>query len=172
MTRWELALLSTLAVAALISLANPRGLLWLAAGAASYIISSAYADTGLPLHPLAAAICDGLVCLAIYNVCMTYGGSRWELPLFTVFQFSVLVSFTRLVTIESVPEDYTYRLLLELCNWAALAIIIGAGTARLADVVLGDGSGGGHLHRLVRFVSAPQSFDPFWYLSWAKAHWR
>lgn len=168
MSYFESLLLGTLAVAAIINFGHWRAWLWLAAGAASYLASAGWADAGLPLHPFVTALCDAMVCGAIYFVGRNFGARRWELPLFTVFQFSVLVSFVQLFR---GPADYTYALLLELVNWCALAIIIGAGTMRLADAVMGNLGGdpdrGGHLRLALRAPLAPTRFDPWWWARWA-----
>lgn len=159
MSDFEKALLATLLLAALVNFNHPRALMWLAAGACSYIISSLYYETGAPLHPFVTALCDATVCLLIYSYSVRYGGVKWELPLFLVFQLSVLISFVQLFRVEA---DYVYALSLELVNWAALFIIIGAGTMRLADVYWSMGGGldhSSHLHRLVHSVSAPQKLD-------------
>src|SRR5882724_10949682 len=124
MSPFETALLCGVIVAALVSWNDWRALLMLAAGTSDYIVTSAWYDYGLPLHPCFTAIVDSSVCLLIYLTAMRFGGRRWQLPLFTVFQFSVLVSFTKLF---DGPSDYLYALLLELVNWAAITIIVGAG---------------------------------------------
>lgn len=162
MSYWEKALLVGLVATALVNIGNWRAWLWLTVGAADYIVTSAYYETGLPLHPFVTACVDALACIAIYIVAHRFGGHRWELPLFTAFQFSVLVSTTKLLAI---PDDYQYALLLELVNWSVLLIIGGTGIARLADVALGGGSGG-HLHRALRALFAPAEIDPWWWGRW------
>lgn len=175
MSYWERMLFGTLVVAAMINVGNWRAWLWLLVGASSYILSTAYARAELPLHPFVAALCDIATCILIYR----FAREKWELPLFTAFQISVLVNFAMLVflvalRVTGVPRgniDTPYAVLLESVNWVALAIIIGAGTARLADVIasgLGHGSspgGGGHLHWVVHYVFAPTRPDWLW---WAR----
>lgn len=160
MSFFERLLLAALLFAAILNIGNWRALAWLAAGLASYAVSTAYYRAGLPLHPFVAALCDATVCLLIYR----FGGAKWELPLFLVFQLSVLINFVQIT--RGFPT-YTYALSLELINWAALLIIIGAGTARLADVVVDQmGSGldrGSHLHRLVSFIYAPAKIHTWWF---------
>lgn len=162
MSVFEQLLLCGLTIAALLNWGNWRAWAWLAAGAASYIVSSLYFNAELPLHPFFTALCDAAVCMLIYQ----FGRVRWELPLFAVFQFSVLVSFTALLRL---PDAYQYALLLELANWAALLIIGGVGTVRLTDVVMGKLGGGGHsrsgLSRVVSRIYAPARIDPWW---WAR----
>lgn len=166
MSQWEQALLITLIVAALVNIFNRRGLLWLCFGAVDYILSSYYYETGLPLHPLVTAMIDASVCVSIFAVCHRWGGHKWELPLFTAFQCSVLVSFVQLFR---GPDDYAYALLLELVNWAALIIIISAGTTRLADVVVERMASRPHrwtgLHRAYKNTFAPAHIDAWW---WAR----
>lgn len=169
MSPFELALLCGVIVAGLVSWNNGRGLLWLAVGVADYLITSAYADLRLPAHAFFTAMVDASVCLLIYHVCHRYGGQKWELPVFTAFQFSVLASFLKVAELAS---DYSYATLLEVANWLALIAIIGAGTTRLADVWI-DGSGRrgdrGRVHRLVSALHAPAKVDTFWFLPHRKA---
>lgn len=162
MSPFEAALLATAVVAGLINFNHLRALAWLTAGIVNYLVTSAYFDGGFPLHPFFTACADATVCLLIFF----HGRVRWELPLFTVFQFSVMVSFTKLI---GLPDDYLYALLLELVNWVALFILIGAGTARLADAIMGEHgrrARGDYLRRLVHSVSAPAKVDTWWWARW------
>lgn len=163
MSSWEALLLAVAALAALLNFARPRALLWIAAGIVNYILTSAYYSTGLPLHPFIAAVADATICLLIYR----YGREEWELPLFTVFQGSVLVSFGKLVGLF---DAFAYSLLLELVNWAALFIVIGTGLMGLVGATM-DGLDSGDrrprtLRRAVALVFTPTRIDPWW---WAKA---
>lgn len=166
MSEWESYLLAALVAAALLNLGNYRAWLWLLVGATNYVLTSAYYDAGLPMHPMVTALADASTCLAIYFVCKWFGGQRWELPLFTIFQASVLVSFVQIFRGEM---DYAYALLLEVCNWLALATIIAAGTTRLLDVALArDDKRGGRwrrLHAARTSAFAPATMDTWW---WAR----
>lgn len=163
MSVFELALLCGVIVAAVLSAGNYRAWLWLAVGTADYLVTSAYYDAGLPQHPFFTSMVDASVCVAIYLVCKRYGGHRWELPLYTAFQFSVLVSFTKIAGLAS---PYSYELLLEVANWLALFSVIGAGTAGLADAYMDRaGHRRSHLHRLMHSLFAPCRVHTFWFVN-------
>lgn len=159
MSPFELALLCGLAAAVIVSLNNARALLWLLVGTADYLITSAYADAGLPLHPFFTALVDASVCILIYIVCRFRGGQKWELPLYSAFQLSVLFSLIRLCDLSTA---YQYATSLEIANWLMLSVIFGTGIMRLADVILGDGHWRG-LHRLVHLIGAPAKVNTFWF---------
>lgn len=162
MSPFELALFCGVIGAAAVSWGNYRAWLWLGFGTADYILTSVYYAAGLPQHAFFTAMVDASVCGAIYLVCKRFGGHRWELPLFTAFQFSVLVSFTRLA---GLANSYSYAVLLEAANWAAIICIFGAGTAGLADAYMDrTGHRRDHLRRLVSSLSAPVKVHTFWFL--------
>lgn len=166
MSPFELALLCGVIVAALVSYNNGRALLWLTLGTADYVLTSAYAGMGWPLHPFMTAMTDAAVCSTIYIVCLRYGGKTWELGVYTAFWLSVVVGFA---TLAGNVSATLYPILLEATNWLAILTIIGSGTLRLADVGashLGGGSRNrGRLHRLVVSTFAPARISPFW---WAR----
>lgn len=170
MSVFEAALLCGMVVAFIVSLGHPRALGWLLAGTLDYLLSSAYADTGLPLQQLVAAACDVTVCLLIYQ----FGRERWELPLFSAFQLFVAINLVMQFFVVSGQADqmaYGYHLALEVVNWVALLIVITASTTRLLDVVVADrmdsaGGSWGRLHRFAVALSSPVQVDPWW---WAKA---
>jgi len=59
-----------------------RALLWLGAGALSYIISAFWHRLGGPSSLVVAAVCDALVVLAIY----AWAKEKWEMGLWRIFQ--------------------------------------------------------------------------------------
>lgn len=156
MSVFELALLIGCVVAALVNRGEPRVLLWIGAGIADYVASSIYYAGGWPYHPFATALMDAAVCLSIY----AFAATRWELLLFNVFQGSVLVSILMLANL--VPDAYAYALLLELCNWAALLVMIGTGVLKaIGNARLSGWLVGPPLRRAVRYVREDRPEAPF-----------
>lgn len=132
MNEFQIALAGGAIIVALFSIHVPQAWLWILSGAASFIASTVYARYGLPLPPLFTAMCDAAICLAIYR----FATQAWEVKLYRVFQFSVMVSMTFLVLQfwgASSASHYWYVTALELVNWAALALILAtAHTQRVA----------------------------------------
>ncbi len=163
MNEFQLALLVGAAFVALTTLRLERSFLWICAGAASFVASTAWARYGLPLPPLFTGLCDAVVCLLIYGLAR----QRWELHLYRIFQASVLVSMVFLILQSwgpAVASRYMYVIILELLNWAALALILGAG------ITQGIGDHGGFHHNLPRrglrwaerALLAPKTTDRWW----------
>lgn len=126
MSSFQIALLVGAVVAALLSWKLERAWLWIAAGAASFVASTAWARYGLPLPVLFTAVCDASVCLLIYGLAR----QRFELLLYQLFQASVLVSIVFLTMQFISPEKahhWFYVAILEALNWAALALISATG---------------------------------------------
>lgn len=131
MNIFQLWLASGAIIVALLSYHVPMAWLWIFSGAASFVASTAYARYGLPLPPLFTALCDAAICLAIYR----FASQAWELKLYRIFQLSVLVSMAFLVMEfwgESKASHYWYVTLLELINWAALALIFATASTQRA----------------------------------------
>ena len=151
MNEFQIALLIGAIFVSLISLHIPRAHIWILAGGASFVASTAYARFGLPYPPAFTLACDAAVCLSIYFLC----SERWEEWLFRVFQLSVLVSLIYLAGPLTVGgftitmSHYLYVVMLELCNWIALFLI--GGTAVGEWVRRHEDSARiyrtGHLHR-------------------------
>lgn len=108
----------------------PRARLWLASGAASYVLSTSWWNLGLPHHSAFTLFCDASVCLLIYF----RGLENWELKVYKIFQFSVLVSLVRMINFEGSAD--LYPVLLEGCNWAVLLLI--SFTALLSEATRGN----------------------------------
>lgn len=156
MNEAEMTLMVTAIIVAITSRHLPRARLWIFAAFLSFAASALYWRLGLPYHPAFTLLCDASVCLAIY-----FGGrERWEMRLWNVFQFSVLISILKLGGF--VPAGNWYPILLELCNVAALVLI--GGTAIFA----GDADGNRspwhrhrHLHRPLHPLRKVRSTPPF-----------
>lgn len=116
--------------------------LWISAGAASFVLSTAWARYGMPLPYLFTASCDAAVCLMIYKLAK----KKWELHLFRIFQASVLVSLSVLVShIWGVAGTrYVYVTILELLNWVALALILCTGIMQKIGEPNGSAAGGAY----------------------------
>ena len=148
MNTYQIALASVAAITLVGTLHLQRAWLWILAGAASFVASTAYARYGLPLPPLITALCDAAVCLAIYAYPWRASESvdryRWELGVYRLFQLSVLVSivFLGMVLFRSPSaSNFWYVTALELINWAVLLLIVGTAVAQWA------GANGDHAYR-------------------------
>lgn len=126
MTGVDLSLLAGLIVALAVSLGDRRAWGWLLAAAASYVVSVVYWRSGLPYGAFIAGMCDALVCLAVY----LRGKHKWEMGVWRLFQFSVLVNIVYLGgELHAWPSlgHNAYSIMLEAINWAALLWIGGNG---------------------------------------------
>lgn len=126
MNVFQIALLVGAVVVAALAWRIPRAIMWIIAGALSFVASTAYARFDLPYPPAFTAACDVAVCLGVYF----FGQLRWELHLWRLFQLSVLVSIAHLAGV--IGPHYAYIVALETINWLALFLI--AGTAIMARV--------------------------------------
>jgi hypothetical protein len=167
MSVFQLALCVGAVVAALLAWKVERSWLWIAAGVASFVASTAWARYDLPLPPLFTALCDASVCLLIYGLAR----QRFELILFQLFQASVLVSIVFLSLQFLSPgaaHHAVYVSILEAINWAALALISGTGIIKWISVY-GDRHHRGH-GRVVRWAQrtllSPKTTNPW---GWWKA---
>jgi hypothetical protein len=116
--------------------------LWISAGAASFVASTAWARHGMPAPHLFTAACDAAVCLMIYQLAK----KKWELYLFRIFQASVLVSLSVLASHfwGVAGTKYVYVTMLELLNWLALALILCTGIMQKVGEQNGSVIGGAH----------------------------
>lgn len=139
MDSFQFALLIGAALTALISIRQPRALLWIATGATSFIVSTGYARLNLFYPEAITALCDASVCFLLYFVAR----ARWERYLFLLFQGSVLVSTAYLAGI--IGPHSAYIAALEGLNWLALLVI--GGTSALSWVPRHGPSGRHHWAR-------------------------
>lgn len=128
MNEFQIALLMGAILTALISGVLPMARLWILAGAVSFVASVIWAGYSMPYPPFFNVMADAIVCLLIY-----FGASeKWELKLYNIFQLSILLNLMRLAGVMN--DNYLYGVMLELCNWAALALIaVTAILARMRD---------------------------------------
>jgi len=158
MNEFQLALLIGLLITGLISSRLPRAWLWLACGAASFVVSTAYARYGLPHAPAFTLACDSAVCLAVYF----FGVEKWEISgIYRIFQLSVLISLFRLSNI--IVDQWVYIVALEILNWVAL-LLIGA-TSILDRARANEGHSDWdwhpHLHRSDLALRRSRQTQPF-----------
>lgn len=138
--------------------------LWIGAGAASFVASTAWGRYDLPMAPLFTAFCDAVVCLLIYGVAKRV----WELKLYRLFQASVLVSlvyFGLVMWWPAVASKATYVTILEIINWLALALILGTGATQWISANGRDHSlwfGRDLVRHLGRALLTPRPARPFW----------
>lgn len=126
MNEFQAALLIGAVLAALISIRQPRALLWIGAATASFVISTWYSRMGFAYPEAVTALCDTAICFVLYFAAR----ARWEIYLFLLFQGSVLVSTAYLAGI--IGPHWAYIAALEGINWLALLVI--AGTSALSMV--------------------------------------
>jgi len=132
MNEFQIAILIAAIGTAIASRHIPHAVMWICLGAVNAVICDLYYASGLAYPAAITLLCDAMMCIAI-DWCAR---EKWELRLFQVFQFSVLLSVFRLLEVVLqneayifVPSHETYVFWLEICNWAALVLI--AGTAFL-----------------------------------------
>lgn len=122
---FQLALIIGAALCAIYSRNIPRATLWILAGAASFIASTAWSRFGLHYPPAFTLALDASISLSLYLI----GNERWETRLANIFRAQVLVSLIYLtgpITIfktEFIFNHNIYVICLEFLNWAALAVI-------------------------------------------------
>lgn len=128
--------LAAAAAVAIVSYANLRGLAWLLALVAGYFVSGFYWRTGAPNGELVAGLCDAAVCGAIFVL----GRYRWELWLWLLSQFSLLVNILYLVSNLSgarAIDHEVYSIALETLN--ALAFLLIGGVSAFQKTGMTDG---------------------------------
>lgn len=155
MNEWQMIISAAAIIVAALSYKLPHAVMWIALGAANAVACDVFYAYGLNYPAAFTLACDCLVCLCIN----WFATEKWESGLFAVFQVSALISILRLSGI--LAEEGDYLLLLELCNYAALALI--GGTAIL----------GGAGDRLLRRRWRSYVLWAYHYLRAppAKAHW-
>ncbi len=117
MSVFQIALLIGALVTAVLSWHLQRALLWIFAGAASFVLSTAYARYGLPYPAAFTAACDVAVCLLVYF----FANLKWEMGIGYLFQGSVLLSIGHLIGV--IEPHRSYVMGLEGVNWLALLFI-------------------------------------------------
>lgn len=156
MNEYETILLVMALVTLFVSRKLPRAWMWIFAAFCSFLFSAVYWRLGLPHHPAFTAFSDSAVCLSIYFL----GQEKWELKLYKVFQFSVLISLLKLGGF--VPEGVWYPAILEIINVVALLLI--SGTAILAGAADGNRAAwrrGGAFHRSLHPLREARRSPPF-----------
>lgn len=139
---------------------NRRALGWIACGAASFALTLAWQYSELPYHAGICALADAAQCLLIYF----FGRYKWELALYRVWQVSILLGIMRFFGL--IASQYGFVTALELCNWAALAVIVAPKyTASLSDVAPDWRWPHRHLHRALRSLRETRAETP-----WHKVH--
>ena len=153
MTEVDIGFLLGASLVALLSLRNPRGVLWVAVAALSYVVSALAWRLNWPYAAFTTGLCDAAVCLAVY-----FGGKqRWELWVWRIYQVSVAASLIYLASslriFSNIPHD-VYSVVLEVCNWAVLLVIGGTAILQLigADDDVGITRSWRGVHRLGRFA--------------------
>lgn len=131
MSEYQTALVIGALITALIAFRLPRAWRWIAAGAVSFVASTAYYRYGLLYYPAFTLVCDAAVCLSVY----AFARERWEERIYNIFQLSVLISLLYMSNV--IADHWLYIVSLELLNWAALLTI--GGTA-IWDRIKGNAS--------------------------------
>lgn len=133
MSIYESILLITGTAAMLLSLlaGHKRGALWIAAIMIDLVVSTAYWRADLPYGDVFTAVCDFSVCVLIF----LFGRWRWELRLYLLMQFSVLISICDFAASLWSPgwiDHDTYSSMLEAVNYLAFIGVGGIGAFALA----------------------------------------
>ena len=156
---WIVLLMVGSAVAAIIC-QNRRALGWIACGAASFALTLAWQYSELPYHAGICALSDAAQCLLIYH----FGKYKWELALYRIWQVSILLGIMRFF--GAITSQYGFVTALELCNWAALAVIVAPKyTGSLSDVAADWSIAHRRIHRALRSLREVRAQDP-----WHKVH--
>ena len=156
---WVAMLSAGMTLAALIC-RNQRALLWILCSALSFALTLAWERSQLPYHAGVCALSDAFQCILIYH----FGRYKWELALYRVWQVSVLLGIMRFFGF--ITSQYGFVTALELCNWAALAVIVAPKyTASLSDVAPDWSWPSRHVHRALRSLREVREEDP-----WHKVH--
>lgn len=154
MDLWQASLAVAALVVAIISIPNPRGLLWVLAGAATFVVTALYQPHALPWlpFPAVAAVADGLVALAILLI----GLYRWEMRVANVFMGSMLINIIAAgyLAAGSVLDPWLHVAILDACNILALAIIAGPSLTLLLEEARDVGPRDRARSRLHRFMFA------------------
>lgn len=143
MNEYQAALLVAAGFVVMNSWRLDRAVLWIATGAASFVISAMWEAHALPMPALFTACCDAVVCLLIY----VFARQAWELLLYKLFLVSIMISIVFVgftIFPPKIAPHYLYVSLLEAVNWAALLLILG--TAAMQRIK----ANGGHPVRLGR----------------------
>lgn len=156
MTPEQQALLIGAAIVALFCILARRwrGLVWIGAGIASFTVSTWYGRQDLPFPSAVTALCDVMVCFAIYLA----ADEKWERYVFRLFQLSVLASIAYFA--GWIGPHSAYVLSLEIINWLALCVIGGTLTLEWLQDARGDHwRVVAHLRAAHRLGWAPRSSD-------------
>jgi len=139
-----------------------RGLAWVLVAAGAYLVTSTYWRAGGPEPALFSGVVDGAACLAIY----LWGRYRWELLIWRMFQFMILVNIARLAGIHGfIPAApaYLYSTAFEITN--VLIALVSGGIATVIGARTDAGSAGGLVGRIRGLGAAlhqKRTEPPFW----------
>lgn len=156
MNVFQIAMLIGAVVAALVSYKLPHALMWISLGAVVAIACDVFYAYNLPYPAAFTLACDALMCLTIH----WFAREKWETGLFLIFQLSVLISLLKLASV--IDGEDTYRLALELVNWAALFMIAGTAILGGAGGRIFHNSWNSNVWRAYRYLRSPPK----------TAHWR
>lgn len=166
MDAWQAALLLGACAASLIALRSPRALAWIWLVMASFFLSGAYWDSGLPYPVVFGVACD----VAVFFAVLHWGRYRWEEYLVRVVQGMVIINvvWAVLTASDADPSHYVFAAVLEAMNWIALIVIGGGAVAQAAEAGGWNGWGldrsrhrAGGLRRVVLGLRNPRSARPW-----------
>lgn len=132
---FQTALLIGAVVVAAVNFNQPRALLWIALGAANFVLTDLYFYYAIPWlpHAFVTGVADAFLVILL----ATFGVHRWERFVRYAFALSVLLSMAYLL--GWIPDRTSYAIGLEGCNWLALLVMFGTGVLRLADARVDHG---------------------------------
>lgn len=136
MSVWQLALICGAGIAVWMAWGVPRAVHWVVLGALSFFASTAWTRYGFPYPPMFGALTDFCVWLAVFH----YAEKRWELYFAFWFQAMIVIQLTYAFggVADWSLDDSSRVILLEICNWGALATIwLTAMTEKAGDGIRG-----------------------------------
>lgn len=150
---------------------DSRALAWLAALAASYVVSAAYYRMGGPSHFVMSAMCD----VAVIGLIYWKARYIWEMRLWRVFQVMFAINAAAFVfeaypRLELMPPSLWHNVYagsLDLANAVALAWIWfngarGRSSDDTAQIPADRHPARYHLRRAVDFLHRERPSRPFW----------
>lgn len=118
---YQVIMLALIAAALIVSWHFPRAFIWLLLIGASYLISSTWWRSDLPLPELVAGLCDAAICIGVLLMVR----QQWELWVWAIFLASLGVNIVYLVNnlTEGLLSHGIYSAILEVLNVIAIFLI-------------------------------------------------
>ena len=172
---YQTALLVGSCVTMLASWNLPRARFWILMGAVSFAISSWYWNAGLPYPSAFGAGTNLIICFFLYALAV----QQWELRVWNCFHLMIAIdilwllgwidnaiNFVNSFDIPAfqiqVESHYVFAVMLELCNWLALAVIFTTGLLERFYVDRTHHGSDWLLGAVSRSLRSKRALAPFW----------